>query len=163
MNYFRLVYYISAPLGVNFFCITCPLSSCAMELVGIVLEVVSLAFLTLTEIVVFITNGLSGSSNASKFGFVNGTAAISDKYYTQVSSQLYTQVHLIILFNILDHTSRIYLQHMGCDIYMGSFMDYICLVLCFPSTNSANYIHRSVLAQNSSQLLEYSLDILVWQ
>lgn len=60
-----------------------------MELVGIVLEVVSLAFLTLTEIVVFITNGLSGSSNASKFGFVNGTAAISDKYYTQVSSQLH--------------------------------------------------------------------------
>ncbi len=50
-----------------------------------VVEVVSLVFLTLTEAVVFITSGLAGSSNASNFGFINRTGAVSDKFYTQVS------------------------------------------------------------------------------
>ena len=52
--------------------------------VNLLLEKVSLICLTLTEIVVFITNGLSATSNASKFGFINSTGDISDKYYTQV-------------------------------------------------------------------------------
>ena len=40
-------------------------------------EVVSLVLVTLTEIVVFITSGLASSSNASRYGFLNRTGAIS--------------------------------------------------------------------------------------
>ena len=49
-----------------------------------VLEVVSLGVFTLSEVVVFIINGLANGPNASKFGFKNNTAEISDEFFTQV-------------------------------------------------------------------------------
>ena len=58
----------------------------AMDKVTFIVEVISLVLLTVTEIAVFVTNGLSGSGNAGSFGFINRTGAISDTYYTQVSA-----------------------------------------------------------------------------
>jgi len=49
-----------------------------------VLEIVSLSLFTLSEVIVFIINGLANGPNASKFGFKNNTAEISDEFYTQV-------------------------------------------------------------------------------
>ena len=48
-------------------------------------EVISLALLTLTEAVVFITSGLAGATNAGAYGFINRTGAVSDKFFTQVN------------------------------------------------------------------------------
>ena len=56
-----------------------------MNLAGLLLEIVALSLLSISEVVVFIVNGLSASPNASKLGFINATAEISDEYFTEVS------------------------------------------------------------------------------
>lgn len=47
--------------------------------------IVSLSFSTLILLAVFITNGLSATGNADKFGFKNRTGDISDEYFTQIT------------------------------------------------------------------------------
>jgi len=54
--------------------------------VNLLLEVTFLILLSLTEIAVFVASGLSGSSDADKFGFINRTGEISDNFTTEVYS-----------------------------------------------------------------------------
>lgn len=50
-----------------------------------ILEVVGLSFTSIILLATFITNGLSATSDPTKFGFKNQTGEISDQYYTQIT------------------------------------------------------------------------------
>ena len=51
-----------------------------------VLYATTLTISTIILLGVYITSGLAGSPDASKFGFKNTTGQISDLFYTQVSN-----------------------------------------------------------------------------
>ncbi len=106
----------------------------AMDKLRFILEIISLVFLTVTEIAVFVTNGLSSAGNPSRFGFINNTGAISDTFYTQVrrfiamESIFMSTVIKSLLF--VDHTCWLYFYYLGIYLHLGSLMDNLCLVVC---------------------------------
>ena len=55
-----------------------------VDAINLLLEVTFLILLSLTEIAVFVVSGLSGSSGASEFGFINRTGEISNNFTTEV-------------------------------------------------------------------------------
>lgn len=63
-----------------------------------VVEVVLVAIASLALLATLVVGGLAASSDAEKYGFKNGTAQISDKYFTQVSrgSKFYARAPVVV-------------------------------------------------------------------